>query len=371
MPLIDLQLDHEHLLAEASKLLDQPVRAVEIQLMLADELRKHLKPVRRAGIDAEDALVGFHDAAPGHTLIYGLEQFRLGLDNGEIELVFVSAPVVHPMAEMLYQFWAVPHDQVQPLYRFLRKLRRRQTTNIMPPILADDMKQQLWNNTLGFLQRGKEVFAKYQVPLRRGVLLLGPPGNGKSLYCRWLRSEATRLGFAFRTVSVEDYESASACGRAAQMFHLGSPGVVLFDDFDFGVREPEGNRRSRDLLIFLAGLGGMQTREGVVYVFTSNAELAEFDPAFCRPGRIDQVIQFPKPSAELRRQLVAQRWHSEIQESVNLDQVIEDTDGLSFAEQEELKGQLVIGYLETERWDWAEAVSRFSEQRAAAEMLVI
>lgn len=371
MPLIDLQLDHEHLLAEASKLLDRPLRAVEIQLTLAQELRKHLKPIRRTGIDAEHALVGFHEAAPGHSVIYGLEQFHLNLDSAEIELVFVSAPVAHPMAEMLYQFWAVPADQVQPLYRYLRKLRRRHTTNVAPPILADDVKQQLWNNTLGFLQRGQEAFAKYQAPLRRGVLLLGPPGNGKSLYCRWLRSEAIRLGLAFRTVALEDYESASVHGRAAQLFHLGSPGIVLFDDFDFGVREPAGNRRSRDLLIFLAGLGGMQTQEGVVYLFTSNAELAEFDPAFCRPGRIDQVISFPKPGADLRRQLIVERWHADIQESLHLEQVVQDTDGLSFAELEELKGQLVIGFLETGRWDWEPVLRQFTAQRAAADVFIV
>ena len=67
------------------------------------------------------------------------------------------------------------------------------------------------------------------------------------------------------------------------------------------------------------------------------ADLGDLDPAFRRPGRIDVVMHFPVPNDALRRQIVESRWHPEMLSTLNLDRIVHQTDGLSFAELEELR----------------------------------
>jgi hypothetical protein len=72
----------------------------------------------------------------------------------------------------------------------------------------------------------------------------------------------------------------------------------------------------------------------------------------CRPGRIDVVIQFPKPDASLRRRVIETRWHADLASGVDVDMVVSDTRGSSFAEIEEARKLLVMRHVDTGRWDW-------------------
>jgi hypothetical protein len=103
---------------------------------------------------------------------------------------------------------------------------------------------------------------------------------------------------------------------------------------------------------FLGELDGMEQKSGLVFLFTSNAKLEELDPAMCRPGRIDVVVHFPKPDASLRRRVIETRWHPELASGVDVDTVVCDTRGFSFAEIEEAKKLLVMRHVDTGRWDW-------------------
>jgi cell division protease FtsH len=82
---------------------------------------------------------------------------------------------------------------------------------------------------------------------------------------------------------------------------------------------------------------------------------------FLRPGRIDQVIHFPKPDAKLRRQLVLELWHSDIRQAIEIDRVVDETEGLSFADIEELKKLLVLRFLDTQKWDWPWTLRTFRQ----------
>lgn len=101
-----------------------------------------------------------------------------------------------------------------------------------PPILHDGDLQRLWDNTIGFLRRGAALLERYGVPRKRGVLLLGEPGNGKTMACRWLRWQCSRRGLGWRAVTAEEYEAAKGDGGAHELFDLDRPGIVFFDDVD-------------------------------------------------------------------------------------------------------------------------------------------
>jgi hypothetical protein len=103
--------------------------------------------------------------------------------------------------------------------------------------------------------------------------------------------------------------------------------------------------------------------EGVVFVFTTNCSLELIDRAFKRPGRLDVVLNFRAPDADLRRQLL-QRWHADILEAIGLETAVESTEGYSFAEVEELRNLLVMRFVDTQQWDWNWALKQFAINRS-------
>jgi hypothetical protein len=176
--------------------------------------------------------------------------------------------------------------------------------------------------------------------------------------CRWLLSLCHQRGLRWRSVASEDLSGARESGSIRELFELDGPGIILFDDLDDALRD---DRNSADRSTFLTELDGLHPREGVVYLFTSNARVRDLDPAFRRPGRIDLFVQFLRPDGELRRRFVAERWHADIAAAIDLDEVVRVTEGLSFAEMDEAKKLLVLRFLETGTWDWDAAWSAYGE----------
>lgn len=365
MPLLELQLDHDHLLNQASERIGAPVRAVRLQPSLERQLLRRLKTVERLGTDGPYPILAVHAGRYGHSLQYGLEIYQLDLAGQPILLVRVRAPIAHPNCDALYDFWAVPVEHLKPFFRFVRSLRRAANLTAQAPLLQPAQRDRLWQHTIHFLQRRTEVLQSYGVTPQRGLLLLGEPGNGKTMACRWLEAECHRVGLLWRTMTLDEFRIAMFT-RRSDPFDLPTPGIILFDDFDACVQEEHQSHRSELQVSFLSQLDGVRTPTPTVLLFTSNSRFEDFDPAFTRPGRIDHVIHFPQPDAQLRRRLMTERWHPELSAALDLDQVIEATAGLSFAELEEVKRLLVLHYLDHHRWDWQAAWQAYSERGQAA-----
>src|SRR5262249_9537213 len=147
---------------------------------------------------------------------------------------------------------------------------------------------------------------------RRGLLLMGAPGNGKTMVCRWIWEECRRRRWEWRLVTPTAYrqarQSCDAESEVKNLFTVERQGIVFFDDMDIALRDRETVRETDDQAVFLGALDGIEVHDGVVFVFTSNCAPELIDRAFKRPGRLDVVLHFDAPTPCLRRQLV-ERWH--------------------------------------------------------------
>ena len=229
--------------------------------------------------------------------------------------------------------------------------------------MKESDRELLWKNTIGFLRQGQEFLRKYGVARKRGVLLLGEPGNGKTTACKWLYSESQRRGLMWKAVNAQQFLNASNRNATQQLFDLDDAGVILFDDFDKALWDRGDDGADFNLATFLTELDGLQPREGVVYIFTSNAKLKDLDSAFRRPGRIDLVLEFNCPSAELRRQFIEDRWHTDIREAIDIERAVQQTERYSFADLEELRKLMVLHFMEHDEWDWEAARGVFVASR--------
>ena len=208
-------------------------------------------------------------------------------------------------------------------------------TGATPPVMPTGQRDVLWQNTIGFLEPANlKRLRGYGGRAKRGLLLTGPPGNGKTSACRWVRQEAERRGWEARVVGPDEYQAARRDCNPAEavrnLFRVTGRGIVFFDDMDIALRDRDTVKETDDQAVFLAALDGLEVNEGVVYVFTTNCPVDLIDPAFRRPGRIDLTLAFPKPDTDLRRELVA-RWHAEIRAAVDPARVVRETDGMSLS----------------------------------------
>ena len=307
----------------------------------------------RTGLAGDVPLIEFQGYGRGHRMAAGMELYRLAIGDVTVRFVRVYNQLAGQVKRPAQDFCVVPEEHYVRFYRFLReKVRRDRGTDEPAPIMMEEQKSPALGQHRWLPRPRTRRLKEYGVPQKRGVLLTGEPGNGKTMACRWLRNECYKQGLEWRIVRSECYERTRADGDLTSLFSLDEPGVILFDDFDLGVRNREEYGATAHHSTFLGELDGVDAHDGVVFMFTTNAALADLDPAFLRPGRIDHVAHFPRPTAELRRRAMLEHWHGDIRQALDVEMMVAATDGLSFAELAEIKKLLVLQFLDSGIWDW-------------------
>jgi cell division protease FtsH len=165
-------------------------------------------------------------------------------------------------------------------------------------ILDAAVKTMIRRNTVGFL-RNLEAWPRYGIPTKRGIILAGGPGTGKTVICKALMTEAigvTRL--LSNAAGIIDTGYFSELYQVAQDL---SPSIVFIEDLDSIGQERWGMYRGTPQLVSLLDeMDGINEKSRIVTVATTN-QVETLDEALRqRPGRFDRVITIPPPSADLR-----------------------------------------------------------------------
>ena len=362
-PLTTYSADHRTLVAasaEAAGLTD-PVAFVAggyVYALVGNATRGPLVPIEGALVRQWLTRAKHYPSTAFGVRVYTLEGIRFAR---------AVATVHSDYDQGAYDVFVVSRADYVKLFRLVLRASRQKVDRGLPPVLPDDQLDVLRQNTLGYLDRGnlkriKELGGR----AKRGLLLTGPPGNGKTSACRWLWEECQRHGYEYQIVSPDAYQAARRSCNPVQavrdLFTVNRSGIIFFDDMDVALRDRNTVRETDDQAVFLGALDGIQVNEGVVYVFTTNCSIDLIDPAFKRPGRIDLVLHFMPPDARLRRQLM-ERWHAEVRAGIDIDAAVRLTAGYSFAEVEELKNLLIMRYIDTNRWEWEWAMEQFRQNR--------
>lgn len=161
--------------------------------------------------------------------------------------------------------------------------------------------------------------------LKRGLLLYGPPGVGKTHTVRYLMSRLTDT-----TIVLLSGDALGLIGQACSVARSLQPAMIVVEDVDL-IAEDRGMHPGRHPLLFslLNEMDGLAEEADVVFLLTTNrADLLE--PALAsRPGRVDQAVELLHPDTEARRRLFALYRCELVVDESRLDSVIERTAGVT------------------------------------------
>lgn len=161
-------------------------------------------------------------------------------------------------------------------------------------IFGDEVQNQL-NIGLFTPIEFKEACRKHNVPLKRGVLLYGPYGTGKTLTATVTAVKAMRAGWTF--IYLNDVRDLAEGLRFAAQY---APAIIFAEDID---RVMTGGR-SVEMDSILNTLDGIDTKNGeIITVFTTN-HIEHINPAVLRMGRLDMLVEVKPPDAKAAERLV-------------------------------------------------------------------
>lgn len=146
----------------------------------------------------------------------------------------------------------------------------------------------------------RELYARHQIPYKRGILLSGPPGNGKTLCVRALMKEANLPTIYVKGFEARYGEVEANIARAFERARRLSPSLLVLEDLDSLVKPAH-------LSVFLNELDGIRGDTGILTIATTNHP-ERLDPALLeRPSRFDRKYHFGLPG-RAERQVYLQRW---------------------------------------------------------------
>ena len=223
-------------------------------------------------------------------------------------------------------------------------------------ILDENTKNEVWANTVGFLAR-KEWWPKHGISPKRGLLLAGEPGTGKTVICKALMAQASGVTcIAANAYALDEDEYLTDLYKLAEDL---SPCIVFIEDIDLiGQNRYEcGYQRGSALLSLMSVLDGIEEKKNIITVATTNC-LDMLDRALSqRPSRFDRVVRLTKPSFDQRLEIVS-RLCQRVPLTDNLQRYVAGrTDGFTPAQVQEVIYSLVI-----EQTDDDSAAHIFSEQ---------
>ena len=157
--------------------------------------------------------------------------------------------------------------------------------------------------------------AKYQAmgaKIPRGVLLVGPPGSGKTLLARAVAGEA---GVPFFSISGSDFVEMFVGVGASRVRDLfaqakeSAPAIIFIDEIDaVGRQRGAGlggghDEREQTLNQLLVEMDGFESNDSVIMIAATN-RVDILDPALLRPGRFDRQIVVDRPDLKGREQIL-------------------------------------------------------------------
>jgi DNA polymerase III delta prime subunit len=203
-------------------------------------------------------------------------------------------------------------------------------------VLPEGMLENIERHVIGVAEWSRELLDAGQ-HLKRGLLLHGPPGTGKTHTIRFLTGRLTSSTIILLTGrSIRFIDQAAALARRLQ------PSMVVLEDVDLVATDRDLAQDGNPLLFsLLDAMDGVGADADVTFALTTNrADILETALAD-RPGRVDLAIEIPRPDARCRLRLL-RVYARDLAVDADLDEVAAGSEGVTASFIKELIRRTVL-----------------------------
>ena len=203
---------------------------------------------------------------------------------------------------------------------------------------------------VSFLKNPKQ-YSVLGARIPKGVLMVGPPGTGKTYLAKAVAGEAQVPFFSISGSDFVEMYVGVGASRVRDLFEQAkknSPCIVFIDEIDaVGRHRGAGvggghDEREQTLNQLLVEMDGFGINEGVIVIAATNRPDI-LDPALTRPGRFDRKIVVGYPDIKAREEILnVHAQNKPLDDSVNLTDVAKITSGFTAADLENLLNEAAL-----------------------------
>lgn len=205
---------------------------------------------------------------------------------------------------------------------------------------AKDAKQELYD-IVDYL-KNPDKYKKIGAKITRGVLLVGEPGNGKTLLAKAVAGEANCPFFSITGSDFIEVFVGVGAARVRDLFaqaRKNAPSIIFIDEIDaIGRQRGTGfggghDEREQTLNQLLTEMDGFDATPAPVIILAATNMPEVLDKALLRPGRFDRRVDVPFPDLQARHQILSIHGQNvKLADSVDLQKIAEETAGFSGAD---------------------------------------
>ncbi len=214
---------------------------------------------------------------------------------------------------------------------------------------ADEEKEEL-GEIVDFLKQPRR-FIELGARIPKGILLVGPPGTGKTYLAKAVAGEA---GVPFFSISGSDFVEmfvGVGASRVRDLFEQAkksSPCIIFIDEIDaVGRQRGAGlggghDEREQTLNQLLVEMDGFNINEGIIIIAATNRPDI-LDPALLRPGRFDRQIMVGIPDVKAREEILKIHARNKpLAEGISMETLAKSTPGFTPADLENLMNEAAL-----------------------------
>ncbi|WP_298472704.1 ATP-binding protein [uncultured Psychrobacillus sp.] len=240
----------------------------------------------------ENTLIMFPDYQVAVTMAFNYSQGNSWPDyfffsTSPQAALFFLEEINEKLRELLMQSVTYLVDTDQGVQR--RKYSEQAVVPREEVLLENQIKQDIFRSIDEFFKEDGLFFKEYGLPYKRGILLYGSPGNGKTTLVKSITG-STKAPVVYWQIT--EFTGSHSIQEVFGIVSRLAPAILVIEDID---SMPEYTRS-----VFLNTLDGTQSREGLFIIGTTNYP-QKIDPALInRAGRFDRAYEIPSPPQQVR-----------------------------------------------------------------------